>query len=95
MLKKIQIYEQATCCAKNGVTQNELDQFSELIDKLRSNDIYVERYNLSTSPMEFVNNKIVHELLYAKSTSQLPITVVNNVIIMTSRYLTENEFIEL
>ena len=45
--------------------------------------------------MEFVNNKIIHELLYAKGTSQLPITVVNNVIIMTSRYLTENEFIEL
>ena len=94
-IKKIQIYEQATCCAKNGITQTELDQFSSLLEKMREYGISVERYNLSSSPIEFVNNKIVHELLYAKGTSQLPITVINNVIIMRSRYLTEKEFLEL
>lgn len=94
-IKKIQIYEQASCCTKNGITQKELDRFSNLIDRLKEQDISVERYNLSNSPLEFVNNKIVHELLYVKGTSQLPIIVVNNVIIMTSRYPTDNEFLDL
>lgn len=89
--KKIQIYEQASCCAKNGVSQEELDRISECVEQLSFIDIQVERYNLSSSPMEFVNNQVIHKLLYEKGISQLPITVVDGEIKFIMRYPTNEE----
>lgn len=93
--KKIKIFEQATCCAKNGVSKSDLDRIDNIIEKLNLLNIHVERYNLSASPMEFVNNKAIHNLLVERGIGQLPITVVDEKIVYSSRYPTNAELIEL
>ena len=79
--KKIKIYEQATCCAKNGVSKSDLDRINNIIEKLDLLNIHVDRYDLSSSPMEFVNNIAIHNLLVDRGISQLPITMVDDKIV--------------
>jgi len=93
--KRIKIYEQATCCAKNGISKSDLDRINNVIEKLEIFKIHIERYNLSTSPMEFVNNEAIHNLLVEGGINQLPITVVDDKIVYSRRYPTKDELIEI
>lgn len=94
-MKKMSIYEPAMCCSTGicGVSIDpELLRISTIINTLKKNGIEVERYNLSSSPQEFVNNKEINEFINTKGVDELPVTVLDGEIIMIGRYPTNEEF---
>lgn len=97
-MKKMQIFEPAMCCSTGlcGVgVDPELLRVSTVLNSLKKNGVNVERFNLTSSPQEFVNNKAVNELISGKGVDKLPATVLNGEIIMTGRYPTNEEFVKL
>lgn len=97
-MKKMQIFEPAMCCSTGlcGVgVDPELLRVSTVLNSLKKNGVNVERFNLTSSPQEFLNNKAVNELISGKGVDKLPATVLNGEIIMTGRYPTNEEFVKL
>lgn len=97
-MKKIQLFEPAMCCSTGicGVgVDTELLRVSTVLKTLAENGIVVDRFNLSTSPMEFVTNNEVHQLLYKEGISKLPLTVIDGEIVITGRYPSNEEFTRL
>ena len=97
-MKKMFIYEPAMCCPTGlcGVSVNpELLRMSTVISTLKKNGIDVVRYNLTNSPMKFVNNKEVNKLMTEKGADILPVTVVDGTIVKTKAYPTNDEIISL
>jgi hypothetical protein len=94
-MKKMFIYEPAMCCSTGlcGVGVNpELLRISTVLNTLKNHGVEVVRYNLSNSPQEFVKNEIVNNYINNKGVEGLPITVLDNQIIITGRYPTNEEF---
>lgn len=94
-MKKMSIYEPAMCCSTGlcGVgVDPELLRISTILNTLKKNGIEVERYNLSSSPQEFVNNKEVNDFVNTKGIDELPITVLDGEIVIAGRYPTNEEF---
>lgn len=97
-MKKMFIYEPAMCCSTGlcGVSVDpELLRISTVISSLQKNGMKIERFNLTNSPMEFVNNKEVNKLITEKGIEILPITIVDGVIVKTKAYPTNDEIIAL
>ncbi len=97
-MKNMQIFEPAMCCSTGlcGVgIDPELLRISTVLNSLKKNGIVVERYNLTNSPMKFVNNKAVNQLINGKGVEKLPAIVLDGEIIMTGRYPTNEEFAKL
>ena len=97
-MKKIQLFEPAMCCSTGlcGVgVDTELLRVTTVLKTLAENGIVVDRFNLSTSPMEFVTNNEVHQLLYKEGIAKLPLAVVDGEIVITGRYPTNEEFTKL
>jgi hypothetical protein len=97
-MEKMFIYEPAMCCSTGlcGVSVDpELLRISTVISSLQKHGIKIERFNLTSSPMEFVNNKEVNKLLTEKGVEILPITVVGDAIVKTKSYPTNDEMISL
>lgn len=64
-MKKMFIYEPAMCCSTGlcGVSVDpELLRLSTVISSLQKNGVEITRYNLTSAPMAFVNNKEVNRL---------------------------------
>jgi len=98
IVKKMQIFEPAMCCSTGicGVgVDPELLRISAVLNTLKKNEILVERFNLTSAPMEFVSNKIVNDFININGVDQLPIAVLDGVIIISGRYPTNEEFIDL
>jgi hypothetical protein len=96
-MKKIFIYEPAMCCSTGlcGVgVDPELLRISSVLNTLKKNGVEVQRFNLSNSPQEFVNNKAVNELINKKGVDELPVTVLDGEIVITGRYPTNEEFVK-
>lgn len=97
-MKKMIIYEPAMCCPTGlcGVgVDTELLRISTVLNTLKKNSIIVDRYNLTNSPQEFVNNPEINTLMMSAGIDILPITVVDGKILITKRYPTNDEFIAL
>ncbi len=97
-MKKMQIFEPAMCCSTGlcGVgVDTELLRISTVLNSLKKNGIEVERFNLTNAPMEFVNNKAVNDLLQTKGVEALPATLLEGEIIISSRYPSNEEFVQL
>lgn len=97
-MKKLEIYEPAMCCSTGlcGVgVDPELLRISTVLNNLQKNGVTVGRYNLSSAPMAFVNNKAVNEFINAKGPDGLPVITLDDSIIMEGRYPTNEEFILL
>jgi len=97
-MKKIQLFEPAMCCSTGlcGVgVDTELLRVTTVLKTLAENGIVVDRFNLSTSPMEFVTNNEVHQLLYKEGISKLPLALVDGEIVVTGRYPSNEEFTKL
>lgn len=94
-MKKMQIFEPAMCCPTGlcgvGVDQ-ELLRISTVLNNLKKNGIEVDRFNLTSAPMEFVNNKAINDLLNTKGVDDLPAIVLDGEIVMTGRYPSNDEF---
>ena len=92
------IYEPAMCCSTGvcGVGVDEdLLRISTVLSTLEKNDVVVERYNLSSSPQAFITNPVVNGHIRAKGLDVFPITVVNDEIVLSGRYPSNEEFITL
>ncbi len=73
-----------------GSLFNLLLQFTKLI----KSNISAVRYNLSSAPMEFINNLDVNKKMGEHGVNILPITVVDDEIVLTGRYPSNDELIE-
>lgn len=95
-MKKMFIYEPAMCCSTGlcGVSVDpELLRLSTVISSLQKNGVEITRYNLTSAPMEFINNKDVNQMMNANGVETLPITVVDGKIVKTKAYPTNDEII--
>ncbi|MDD7767018.1 MULTISPECIES: arsenite efflux transporter metallochaperone ArsD [Anaerococcus] len=97
-MKKIRIYEPAMCCSTGvcGVSVDpELLRMSSLVEKLDKKGIDIKRFNLSSAPQEFIENKKVNEILNQKGEDVLPLTIVDDEIIKSGAYPSNEEFEEI
>ena len=97
-MKKMKIYEPAMCCSTGlcGVgVDPELIRISTVLNSLQKNGIKVERFNLSNAPREFISNQAVNKFIQEHGVDGLPITVLDNEIVITGRYPSNEEFIQL
>lgn len=94
-MKKIQFFEPAMCCSTGlcGVgVDMELLRISTVLATLQKHGIRVERFNLSSAPMAFVNNTMVHDFINKEGPEGLPLVVLDGCIVLSSRYPTNAEF---
>ena len=94
-MKTMKIYEPAMCCPTGlcGVgVDPELLRISTVLNTLKQNGIEVQRFNLSNAPAEFVKSKAVTEYLQKFGPEKLPVATVEDVIVITGRYPTNEEF---
>ncbi|MDA8228816.1 MAG: arsenite efflux transporter metallochaperone ArsD [Desulfitobacterium hafniense] len=97
-MKKMQIFEPALCCSTGvcGVSVDpELLRISTVLSTLKSNGVEVDRFNLSSAPEEFINNKVVSEFLNNDGVEDLPITLLDGEIKIVGRYPTNIELVQL
>ncbi len=97
-MKKMQLFEPAMCCETGlcGVSVDpELLRISTVLDTLKKNGIVIERFNLSSAPMEFVTNGAVNALINEKGVEELPAVVLDGKIVMTERYPSNEELKQL
>ena len=97
-MKKMVIYDPAMCCS-TGVCgpspDEELMRVATLIDKLTKSGASIDRYNLTKNTKKFVENKTINNLLGEKGKDILPVVMVNDEVVMTGRYPSNEEFYEM
>ena len=94
-MKTMKIFEPAMCCPTGlcGVgVDPELLRVSTVLNTLKENGINVQRYNLTGAPMEFVNHTAVAEFLKKFGPEKLPVIMVDDFIVITGRYPSNEEF---
>ena len=94
-MKTMKIFEPAMCCPTGlcGVgVDPELLRISTVLNTLKENGIEVQRYNLTSAPKEFVNHKAVAEFLNKFGPDKLPVVMVDDFIVITGRYPSNEEF---
>ena len=97
-MKKMIIFDPAMCCSTGvcGPSVNpELLRVSTLINNLNSKGVLVERYNLTSNPQIFVDNKTINEILMKQGVDVLPVTVVDGKVVKMGSYPTNDEFCNL
>jgi hypothetical protein len=97
-MKKMIIFDPAMCCS-TGVcgpsVDKELLRVSTVLNNLKSKGVVVERHNLTSNPQAFVDNKTINEILNKEGIEVLPVTMVDDEIVKTKAYPTNEEFCEL
>ena len=73
----------------------ELLRISTVLITLKQNGMAVQRFNLSNAPREFVNNKTVAAYVRKFGPNGLPVVLVDGAIVITGRYPTNAEFVNL
>jgi hypothetical protein len=94
-MKKMVIFDPAMCCSTGvcGPSVNpELLRVSTVINNLKNKGILVERYNLTSNPQIFVDNKAINEMLNKDGVEVLPVTMVDGIVVKTKAYPTNEEF---
>lgn len=86
-------------CCSTGVCgpspDEELMRVSTLVDKLTKSGASIERYNLTNNTKEFVENKTINSLLEEKGEDVLPVIIVDDEVVMTGKYPSNEEFYEM
>ena len=62
-MKKMIIFDPAMCCSTGvcgPVVNPDLLRVSTALNRLKNKDIAIERYNLTSNPQAFVDNKIIN-----------------------------------
>src|SRR5659263_715536 len=98
IMEKMQIFEPAMCCDTGlcGVgVDSELLRISTVLSTLKKNGVEVQRFNLSNSPQEFINNIVVNNFINTKGVDKLPVTVLDGEIVIAGRYPANEEFVKL
>jgi hypothetical protein len=95
---KMKIFEPAMCCPTGicGIgVDPELLRISTVLDTLKKNGVIVERFNLNSAPIEFINDKNINAYINEKGVEGLPAVMVDGEIVITGRYPTNEEFTKL
>jgi AhpD family alkylhydroperoxidase len=86
---RIQVYDPPMCCS-TGVCGPDVDpalvRFAADLKWLQEQGVAVERFNLSQSPMAFVENEVVKQALTDKSEAALPLILNNGQVSSMGRY---------
>ena len=93
---KLQVFDPAMCCPTGICGPNvnpDLVRFSADLDWLKQQGVEVERYNLSSHPAAFAQNKVVREALQYEGNKCLPLIVVNDEIVSRCVYPSRSELI--
>ena len=94
MNKKIRVYEPGMCCP-TGLCGPSIDpeimRITTAISTLEKNNIDIKRFNLTSNPDEFVNNKIINDLLVNDGEDVFPVTLVDDEIVKKGEYPTNEE----
>ncbi|SFD29622.1 arsenite efflux transporter metallochaperone ArsD [Clostridium uliginosum] len=97
-MKKMIIFDPAMCCSTGvcgpGVNP-ELLRVATVLNTLKSKGILVERYNLTSNPQIFVDNKTINEILMTKGVNALPVIMVDGKVVKLGGYPTNREFCNL
>ena len=97
-MKTMSIYEPAMCC-ETGICgvgiDPELLRISTVLNALKQNGVTVNRYNLNNAPRAFVNNKVINKYINEKGVKGLPAVMLDDEIVITGRYPTNEEFVNL
>ncbi|TVT27427.1 arsenite efflux transporter metallochaperone ArsD [Salinicoccus cyprini] len=91
---EVKFYEEEMCCSTGicGPSPDEkLIRVNQLVEALKDSDINVERFNLSSAPNAFIENKSIISKIKEKGVEILPITVIDDQIVKTGEYMTEEE----
>jgi hypothetical protein len=94
----MQIFEKVIYCPDglcSIVRDPELIRISAVLDVLKKKGIPVDRFNLSSSPTEFVNRISIENYIDINGIDGLPVIIMDGRIEITRRYPTNNEFLEL
>jgi hypothetical protein len=97
-MKKMIIFDPAMCCSTGvcGPSVNlELLRVSTVVNNLKNKGVLVERYNLTSNPQIFIDNRKINEILNKEGVDILPVIMVDGNIVKTKAYLTNAEFCEL
>ena len=97
-MKKMQIFEPAMCCSTGvcGVgVDPELIRISAALNTLEKNGIEIDRFNLSSAPQEFLNNKSVNKIINEKGIDELPVTILDGEVVLTGRYPANEEIVKM
>ena len=93
-MKTIQVYDPAMCCS-SGVCGVDVDQalvtFSADVEWAKQNGVKISRFNLSSEPMAFVDNKTVGAFLERSGAEALPLILVDGEMALAGRYPNRTE----
>jgi hypothetical protein len=93
-MKTIQVFDPAMCC-NSGICGVDVDQalvtFSADVDWAKQNGIAIERFNLSSAPMAFADNKTVSSFLERSGAEALPLILVDGEMALAGRYPNRTE----
>ena len=85
----LHVYDPAMCCS-TGICGPDVDtklvQFAADLDWLKTQDVIVQRHNLSQNPAAFVENETVKTTLTEKGEAALPVILLNGKVVTTGRY---------
>lgn len=93
-MKILEIFEPAMCCSTWVCWPSinpDLLRISTVINALKGKWFPIKRYNLSSNPQDFVSNKIINDLLQKEGSDILPITILDDELIKTKEYPTNEE----
>jgi len=97
-MKKMEIFEPAMCCP-TGVcgpsVDKELLRVSTVLSNLKSNGVVVERHNLTSNPLIFVQNQEINSMLDKEGIEILPIVMVDGKVVKTKGYPSNEEICSL
>ncbi|QQY15582.1 arsenite efflux transporter metallochaperone ArsD [Cutibacterium avidum] len=92
----IRVYEPALCC-NTGVCGSDVDQelvtFTSDVRALQAQGIDVQRANLATDPTRFAENPVVVAFLQTAGSEALPLTLVDDVTVLTGRHPSRDEML--
>ncbi len=93
-MPSIQIFEPALCCS-TGVCGVDVDQtlvtFTADVAWLKAQGVQIERFNLAQQPLVFADNAVVSAFLMNSGAESLPLTLLDNQIVLAGRYATRQE----
>ena len=95
-MSKVEIFDPAMCCS-TGVcgpgVDPELLRVATIINNLQKAGKEVIRHNLADEPDAYVKNAKVNAVLMEKGADALPITLVDDEVVLTGKYPTNEQLV--
>lgn len=96
-MSKLVIYDPAMCCPSGmcGVSiDSEIVRVATVLHAFRKHGVEVKRFNLTSNPMEFMNQQQVNKYINEQGVGCLPIVVLNDKVVLVGRYPSNQDMCE-